>query len=304
MNWILLAMLPSVFWAFCILTDEFFSCRMFEDKGFLYASLASVFMGIPAVAGLVFYPPALQVPLHLIPVMMGVGVVLQLTYIWPYILALQKSGAATAAPVFQTIPVFVFLGGYLFLGEKVGVTGLSVCGVIMLASIGIVWDFEERKLHWQSFLLMLLASLGFTFYVLSTRFLTRTLDPLAIQVWLWTGSAAMSSIIIALRAGWRRTASSLFRAHPRLLTGGLLFQAVFLACAETFFAGALKVAPAAGFVEAINGLLPANILLLSLVLGRALPGAFDRIEFDRYLVWKIGCIVILCAGVAMLAVLA
>lgn len=79
----------------------------------------------------------------------------------PYLYALRISDTSTVVPIFQSIPLFALVLGYVFLGEVVTITQLIGVFLVIAGGVGISLELREKKIRFQgaALALMLLSSL-------------------------------------------------------------------------------------------------------------------------------------------------
>jgi drug/metabolite transporter (DMT)-like permease len=301
MSWVPLSLLAPILFGTASLVDDYMSRQPFKNKAFLYVFGGGIFLLIPSIAIYTLHPTARAVPFWDALKMTGMGAVMMTSFISLYIFSIQRSGAAIVVPVLQTIPAFVFLGGYLFLGETVSAGNLAACVAIMLAAVAITWDFKARGLNIGSLALMIAASFGIAGYMLCARFFTETYDPYIILAHVWGGFGGVCLVMMLVMRSWAADLRQMIAWEPKTILSGLAAQAVCQTFGELCLVHALSLAPAAGLVQTISGIQPAYILLFFIVAGYLVPSAYSKVPFDRVLAWKAGCIIILFAGVAAIS---
>ncbi|MDB5492599.1 MAG: hypothetical protein JWO78_2448 [Micavibrio sp.] len=301
MSWVLLSLLAPMLFGTASLVDDYMSRQPFKNKAFLYVFAGGIFLLVPAMVIYVLHPEARVVPLGDALKMVGMGAVMMTSFISLYIFSIQRSGAAIVVPVLQTIPAFVFLGGYLFMGETVSAGNLAACVAIMLAAVAITWDFNTRVINIGSLALMIAASFGIAGYMLCARFFTEVYDPYIILAHVWSGFGGVCLVMMLIMRSWTADLLQMVAREPKTILSGLVAQAVCQTFGELCLVHALQRAPAAGLVQTISGIQPAYILLFFVLAGYLIPSVYDRVLFDRVLAWKAGCIIILFAGVAAIS---
>jgi drug/metabolite transporter (DMT)-like permease len=129
-----------------------------------------------------FRPDILNVSL-LQAVMLAVNGMLIVFSVLFYFYALSYDDASSVVPFYQTIPVFAFILGYLFLGETITVSQGVASLVIILGALVLSFDFgsDARRFKKEVVILMLGASflyalngVIFKFIALDSGFWTST----------------------------------------------------------------------------------------------------------------------------------
>lgn len=298
--WIVLSLLPPLLWACSNVIDEYLARRHFAGNGYLYVFMASIVEAVPALAVFCLFPALmLSVPVRDALILMGVGILIASASL-PYIYAIQRGGAALVIPMFEAIPVFVLIMAWIFLGEIIPAQKLFACFVIMLAAMGIAWDFSARWPDARLLALMLLSSFMFAACSVVLRWLAVEYHWLAVWGWMMAGSGSTAMFIFSLSPSWRRKAVATIRAASSIVTGGFLAQAALDMGAIFFRVGALAVAPAAGLVQSLGGTQPFYVFFLSLILGILFPHLYPRMHFGPVMVWRLACMLVLLAGVVII----
>lgn len=301
MNWVVLSALVPIFIGLTNIVDDFMVRKPFAHQTFLYVFSGAVCFLIPAALIFLFHAEAREVSVLPAVMMIAVGAVIMTGFISFYIFSLQRSGPEAVVPLFQTIPAFVFLGGYLFLGETISFTKLAACLVIMAAAIAITWDFTHKKVNAFSLVMMTASSMGVAAYTLLARYFTESYDPYTILAHVWMGFGCVALVMLLSVGQWRRGLREIVSASPCVALGGLAAQAVLMTFGELCLVRALQIAPAAGLVQTLSGMQPAYVLGFMTLLGFIAPSHYKKLLMDRMLVWRIICIIILFAGVSVIS---
>lgn len=301
MSWMILAALPPLIWSFSNYIDEYLSNHYFTGSPFLMIIAACVIQLIPGLVMLPFFPQALEISLLMMIVLSVLGTFAILCFV-PYIAAIQIDGAGVAVPIYQVIPVITFFLAWIFLGETVASIQILAAILIVMAAFAITWDFSKKSLSMKTFYLMLGSSTGIGIYnVVSRYFLTGDIDAPTLLVWSFIGTGVFGIVALVLYRPWR---DDLIRIHK---TGGNHVGGLFLvqlACdvaAFSLFIFAMVIAPAAGLVSTMNGLQPFFVLLVGAGLAYVLPQYFPNNATGKTLAWRVGCIIVLFIGVAILS---
>ncbi|WKZ30167.1 MAG: EamA family transporter [Candidatus Dojkabacteria bacterium] len=165
MNWFLISLLPPALWSITNHIDKYLLSKYFKGGGvgalMIFSSLIGAFL-LPIIY--IIHPAVFEsiTISHLIIVVNGFLYVLA---ILPYLYVLQKDEATIAVPLFQLIPVYSFILGFLILGETLSVAQLIGGFIIVTASVFIALDItniKKIKFKLNVFLLMALSSLLFS----------------------------------------------------------------------------------------------------------------------------------------------
>lgn len=299
MSWIALACIAPVFWSISNLMDEYLAKRRFADNVILLLLVASLMELVSGLGLLALYPDAWEIPLQDKIGLGLLGILITVSFL-PYLLALKEGDASLSVPIFQTVPVFVFVAEALFLGRDFPPVNVAISLFIIAAAVGLTWDFRVKRLHARLLIYMLIASLGLAAYITLAGFYTQRYDPMHSYAWVMTGAGLTAVLVYLVKGNWRRQTYAIFGHSGWKLSLIFIVQGIFDILAVGIFFLAVAQAPAAAYVQTMNGLQPLYVLGLSWLAGRFLPGHFNVHALDRYFAWKLVCIVCLFAGVAAL----
>lgn len=151
-GWISLAWFPyalaSVFiYAALQIVDKFCVDGLFQTvRGWIVAT--GVFSLVPLSAGLVLHGlPA--IPLSFVALMMGAGAVQLVAYGF-YARAMQAEGADIIAALWQIVPLYGCLAGFMFLGEVVH--PVNLLGALLMAAVTLFLACPRHVKNWGSVL--------------------------------------------------------------------------------------------------------------------------------------------------------
>lgn len=148
MSWFYLALIPPALYATVNHTDKYLVRRYFPNAGagslLIFSSLIGAAL-FPFI--LIVKPDVLEVaPLHAI-LMIGNGI-LYIVALLPYLWAIQREETSVATPLFQTIPVFGYMLGYVFLGETL--TRSEFAGSILILIGAFILSLELDALNYET----------------------------------------------------------------------------------------------------------------------------------------------------------
>ena len=159
MNWFLMALVATFFWAIVNIFDNYLVLN-FSDKErerssgglVLFSSLIGLFI---ALGIFIFVPSLFNIPV-LDKVLLFIAGILTIVWIIFYLFALEIEEVSNIVPWFLTVPVFGYILGYLFLGETL--TNLELLGsLIILIGVGAIsidWQQGKRKIKHKPVLYM------------------------------------------------------------------------------------------------------------------------------------------------------
>lgn len=298
MNWIVIAMLPSLFWALSNVVDQFMARSYFEQKIAPFLILSGLCTLPVLVALAAWHPDVLTIANHDKLILIGVGA-MQICAIIPYLKGIQAEDSSLAVPVFQSIPFLVYLLGWLFLGETMQPLALLGGVIIMAGGIALNWQPETRRVNWKVIGLMGIASTLFAGQAVITRQMVQEVPWYACTFWafiFWSTSAFVAAF-------FRRNDWKLIRREVRETKGVALYLCMlqeWLDCiAQVLFALALSLAPTAAHVSFLSGLGPLYVIGLIAIASRFHPLIYAQVGFDRHLVRKVACCLVIFAGLGI-----
>ena len=170
MTWVILVLLAQFFWALGNYIDRYLLHRYrFSESASESATgtLLLVSSCFQIVVAFCFFIISISANIDLIAVppkamFMAIGVgVIEIIWLIPYFYALDKSDETTAAPLFQTVPIFGLVLGFFVFGEAIKPLHIVAIGTILTGSIVLNLNYigdQRKQFSWKVINLMLLAS--------------------------------------------------------------------------------------------------------------------------------------------------
>ncbi len=161
MHWLPIALIPSALFAVCNYLDKYLIEEYFKEQGNGALIIFSSLIGVVVLPFIVLFIGSsfLIAPL-LALAMVGNGVLYVLALL-PYLSALHDDEASVVVPLWQLIPVFGYLLGYLTLGESLSATQLIAGAIIVAGAFTLSLGVRPGEFHvkWKTFALMAFSSL-------------------------------------------------------------------------------------------------------------------------------------------------
>jgi uncharacterized membrane protein len=297
MHWFLLAMIGPALWSVSNHLDKYLIETFFKGRGvgalIIFSSIIGAFI-LPFI--LLIEPDVLNIT----PWLAGVNIfngVLSILAILIYLYALQKDDASTVVPLFQVIPIFAFVLGYLFLGETLSAQQILGSVLVIAGSVALSLDLEHTKpkLKYAVFFLMLLSSLliavcGLIFktVALETTFWVSTF-------WDYIGGILIGLLFITCIPRYRVEFLKVLKVSKATAFGLNAFNEIINVVGVLTFRSALMLAPIA-LVWTVNGFQPFFVLLLGILLTVFFPKIGTESLLRRHLIQKIVAIVVMFIG--------
>jgi drug/metabolite transporter (DMT)-like permease len=195
---------------------------------------------------------------------LGIGLA-NVVWLLAYLYAIAKSELTTTVPIFQTIPLFGFIYGFILLGETVTTMQFIAASSLLVGSFVLSYNFTARTVNWMPLLLMLLASA--TLSLEDVLFKVVAIDNNFVTSAFWQGiGLGISGILLYLCVpNYRRQFNSFLRGSGRTIWGVSFINEVFDNAATLVFSYAVIIGPIM-LVQSVNAYQPITLLIVSYVI--------------------------------------
>ncbi|MBI3114575.1 MAG: EamA family transporter [Candidatus Harrisonbacteria bacterium] len=272
MSWFSLALIPPALYAAVNHLDKYLVSRYFANAGagslLIFSSLIGAVL-FPFVY--LFHPDVLAVPPLAALIMIGNGI-LYIIALLPYLAAIQREETSVATPLFQTVPVFGYVLGYIFLGETLTAPQLSGSVIIILGALIISlnlapgqYGMKRRVLGFMLLSSFLIAVMGVVF-----KFVAVQESFWAATFWSYVGLALTAFFTLAAIPSARREFLGAIRAHGARFIAQNAAGEIINVCAMLLSTYATLLAPVA-LVWAVNGFQPVFTLTFGILLTLFIP---------------------------------
>ncbi len=273
MNWFLIALLPPIFWSITNHIDKYLLTKFF-NKGavgsvMIFSASISILL-LPIIA--VIHPAVLQKfnPNYLLIAINGSFYLLATL---PYFYALDKDDASLTVPLFQMIPVFSFILGYIFLEENLNINQIIGGIIILVASIFISLNISEiKRIHmkWDVFLLMVLSSILYSLNFIFFKYFVIETNFFIASFWEYVGFGLFGLFLLIFVKNYREGFISVLRINKTQVLAVNITNEIVNIIAKISFNYATVLAPVA-LVWIINGLQPFFVFLFGIMLTAFFP---------------------------------
>lgn len=301
MSWFYLALLASFLYSITNHIDKYVITRYFKntDPGaFILFTTTVGTLFAPVVV--LFKPSVVQInPAQALVVMLSGAVFL--TGLVIYFYALENEEASVVVPIYQTIPIFVFVLAFIFLGEKLSLHQIGGSLLVVVGSIALSIEHRHttKKIKTKVLALMLLASFCaalsyviFKVYALETDYWTAIF-------WNYVGYAVSGLIIFVCVQRYRVAFLNALRKSKASVIAVNIFNELCNVSAQLIKTYATLLAPVA-LVSTVNGFQPLFVLLLGVVITVLFPRIAKEEISRQSLVQKIASIAIIFLGTYIL----
>lgn len=297
MNWFLIALLPPALWSVTNHFDKFLLSRYFKGGGvgalMVFSSIIGLFL-LPFIAFL--HPEVLR--FNISNILIAINGFLYVLSVLPYFYALQKDETSICVPLFQLIPVFSFVLGYVILGETITVNQMLGGLLIMVGAIGISLDLSEgkkvkfkRDVFWLMTLSSLLYSLNFLFF----KYFAIQSDFWFTSFWEYVGFALFAVLLMIFVKSYRNEFVNVLKNNRLTVLGLNGINEVVNIIAKVAFNVASLLTPVT-LVWIVNGLQPFFVFIYGIFLTVLLPKISQENITRKALAQKIVAIIIMFVG--------
>lgn len=302
MNWFLIALLPPVLWSITNHIDKYLLTRFFKGGAVGAVMIFSASIAILLLPIIAIIHPAVLHQFNLSYLLITANGTLYLFATLPYFYALNKDDASLTVPLFQMIPVFSFILGYIFLGETLTLTQIIGGLIIIVSSIFISLKISEiRKLHmkWDVFFLMTLSSLLFTLNFIFFKFFALKTDFWTTSFWEYIGFGLFGIFLLVFIKSYREGFLRVIKVNKLQVLGINGTNEVINIIAKISFNYASILTPVT-VVWIINGLQPFFVFVFGIILTVLFPKISKEDISKRTLIQRIIAIVAITFGVYLI----
>lgn len=271
MNWLIIAILAPLLWAFTNFIDKFLLSKYFK-LGVGTLIIYSALIGLPVAFLVAIFKPnvfSLTLPTSIFIILNSF---LYIIYLFPYLRALSKADTSVVVPIFQTVPVFSYFLAFLVLGETL--SGIQIIGslLIIFGALGITLKFKDKKVHLtkEVLFLQLLASFILAVNYLFFKFFAIQLDFWTVSFWQYLGVAIFGIILLIFVKSYRMDFILSFKRNSKAILGLNVINEVLNIGATIILTFATLFAPLT-LVWVINGFQPLFVFLIGILLTLFFP---------------------------------
>lgn len=212
-----------------------------------------------------------------------------------YLMAIEKTELSRTIPLFQTIPIFGFIFGWLFLSETLSVEQLLGAFVVVFGAFILSYHFAHKKIDWKPLILMLAASavVGFQETLFKVEAIEYSFWHSAF--WLGLGFAIFGLLLFIFKKNYRKQFLSFIGENGKEAWVANGVNEVIDNVANLSFAFAVTLGPIA-LVQSINAYQPLLMLILSYAVFVTIGDFLDEDLEKQTIVQKIFGILIITAG--------
>ena len=302
MNWFLIALLPPIFWSLTNHIDKYLISKYFKGGAIGAVMIFSASIAILLLPIIIIIQPSVLQNFNISYLLIATNGTLYLLATLPYFYALEKDDASLTVPLFQMIPVFSFILGYIFLKETLNLTQIIGGVIIMISSIFIslnISDIKKMRMKWDVFGLMALSSILYALnFIIFKHFAIET-DFWTTSFWEYIGFALFGIFLLLFIKSYRKGFLNAIRQNKFQVLGINGLNEIFNIIAKIAFNFASILTPVT-MVWIINGLQPVFVFLFGIVLTLLLPKISQEDISKKTLIQRIIAIAVITIGVYLI----
>ncbi len=298
MSWFLVALGAPLLYTAANYIDKFVLSHFVKEEGGIggIVIFSSLFAGIMIPISFFIDQGALLLS-PLFKISLVINGVISMSSLALYLNALHKYETSLVVPLYQLIPVFSYILGYLVLGEKLTIIQMALCALIIVGAflLSLATEGGEFKLNGKLLGLMSLASFFSALSGVIFKKIALDAGYWQSQFWEYAGIMLLGVLLLIFLRSYRRDFFALYRAAgTKMIKFGSATEGSMIG-ADLLFNYAVLLAPVA-LVYVVNSLQPLFVLIVGALLTKLLPGHFKESLDRKNLVKKFIAILLLVLG--------
>ncbi len=302
MNWFFIAILGPFFWSLSNHIDKFLLSKHLKGVGKEALVLYSTLFGLVVLPVAYFFNQNIfSIGIINVGILIIAGCLSSLA-IYLYLYALEENEASLVVPFWQTIPVFGFVLGFLFLGETLTSNQYIGSCIVIFGAVILSLEITELKkvrVKRKIALLMLSSSLFFALYETLFKVVAMSGGFWVSTFWQYTGLFIFGVMLFSSRKKYRVDFLFLIKKHNwRLFCINIANEGVTV-IGNTFYNFSLLLAPLA-LVMVTTGYQPVFVFLEGIALTLLFPHITKETTSFKHIAHKVFSIVIVLIGTYVL----
>jgi drug/metabolite transporter (DMT)-like permease len=266
MSWFFIALIAPALWAAVNHIDKFVVNKYFTGRGI--GSLV-IFTGLTgfiiSILIFIFNRESINLPFNSALVIAINGALLVASFI-PYMYALEKEEASWVSALYQTIPVFGYILGLVFLRENLGLMQIFASIIILIGAVIISLDWSDKIIFkWYPFLLMLLSSFMIAINSLIFKIIALEQSFWGTAFWEYIGGSIFGLGLFLFIKIYRQQFIATIRKN-RVAVFSLNISSELLNIAAKLLANFASLLAPLALIWVINGFQPLIVFIYGLVL--------------------------------------
>lgn len=300
--WIIAALASSLLWSLQNVTDQHLIRGIFTGNPVGIVIFVGIFELIISLVLIALLFPIITFPsLSETFFIIILGAFVCASFV-PYFAALKIDEARVVVPLFQLIPVFTLFFEVLILQTVLSGLQTLACTLIIFASLGILYDFSQYKIKWETLFLIALFGFMYCIFTLASKHSLQTIHWLPFALILSIGNGLFALIATMIKPQSARAALNTFQTAGKKMLFLFLFLELIGLSAMIAYQKSLSEAPAASLVQTVSGgLNPLFVIILTAFLSLFLPKTLQSVKVNWILLWQIFCISLIGFGLYLIA---
>lgn len=304
MTWFLVALGAPLLYTSANYIDKFVLSRFVQDKGGVggIVIFSSLFAVVVVPISFLISPETLSLALSLKIILVVNGVV-SMSSLIIYLNALQKFDTSSVVPLYQLIPVFSYILGYLILDEVLNLIQIVACLLIIIGAFALSLTMEGGKMKLNGKLLKLMSAASLFSALTGVIFKKVALDVgyWQSQFWEYCGIFLLGLFLLIFIRTYRQDFVKLYHSTRGRIFGYSSATEAAMIGADLLFNFSILLVPVT-LVYVVNSFQPLFVLVFGLVLSRLWPKYYSEIHSRQGLIQKAAAIIIMVAGAALLTI--
>lgn len=299
MSWIVAGLMAPFLWALTNLIDQIKVRKYFVGNPLLITTLGGFVSTLLALYIAIFHRELWQIPFD-------TGIVFSTTAFFDclaflaYYKALQKDEASNVAPVFQILPILIFMMGYFFLKETISTQQIIGSAFIISAALCLMIDFKTHSFKWSTLCYMTVCCMVLATNTILNRNALEDTNWYTAIAWKFIGFSVFSIVVVCINKKIRSDCIAQIKNPINMGVFLLVTAEIAGLLANMCFLISLDKTPAAGLAMTLNGFQPAYVLLLTYVACKIYPQHFEKPKTGVHLIWHLGCLVAMIFGLYLI----
>ncbi|MBX4209346.1 EamA family transporter [Candidatus Parcubacteria bacterium] len=300
MNWFLIALIGPALWALVNHIDKYIISKYFTGRGVgslvLFTSLSGLLISL--VILILDFSQVFISPLGALVIAINGGILVA-AFI-PYLYALENEEASWASSLYQLIPVFGYVLGFVFLRERLTTPQLFASLLVIIGAVAISLDLSQKiKLKAKPFWLMILSSFMIALNALIFKVVALDQNFWGTAFWEYIGGGVFGLLLFTLIPLYREQfIATVQRGRKAVLTVNLVSELLNIGAklAANF---ASLLAPLA-LVWVVNGFQPFIVFIYGVILTLFMPRFGKEDISKRVVIQKLSAMAVMLVGICFL----
>jgi len=282
MNWYLIALIPPLLHAIANHIDKHLISRYFKNGGVGSLVIFTSFFAFMALPIIYFINPAVLDVENKTSIALLLNGTLSLLYVIFYLYALEIDEVSIVAPLFQTIPIFGFILGFLILGESLTTSQLLASVLIIMGALLLSLDLNAGlKIKKKLVLLTLTSSFFYALNGAIFKFIAVSTGFSESLFWGMVGQVFLGIVLYTCIKSYKTQFLSVIKENSVAVFSLNFLNGMIILIGDIVLAFAFLLAPLT-LVLAIGGFQPLFVFILGILMTLFFP-KFGKESFEKKL---------------------